>query len=316
MKNRESVTMSVVTAVALWLLSTCVHAGTTLPTLDQSSAMALGPTYPKEAIEKRHQGTVMLLVDIDASGKVAESRISTSSGFPELDQAALAVAPLWHFHPATRDGVAISHWITVPVNFNLSDLPPSQLASQPSMTPAEQAKIREELITTKNQPDTPESSGFLLQCKGPDGKLFTTRVLGPDCIVHEEISPMAVISDSPKGGWREVQSNAYGDFYFDDTSYGYVDAQAVPKRGQDGMAQTWLKVVWHKPVPVMHGTGTYNTMLMSLTYECRSNRMNGSIAWLYDSDGKVVNAYPPTPSILLRPEDPLASALQSYCKPN
>lgn len=193
----------------------------------------------------------------------------------------------------------------------------AQTSGGQQMTPAEQAKIRKELVVPSNQHSDPMASGFLLQCKGPDGKLFTTRVLGSDCIVHEEISPLAVISDTPRGDWRKVQSNASADYYFDDASYTYVDAQAAPKRGPEGGAETWVKIVWHQPKADIHGKAMYTTMLMSLTYSCRSNLMtSNNITWLYDTNGQVVGAYPPMPELRLKPDDPLAPALQTYCKTN
>lgn len=72
------------------------------------------PKYPIEAIRAGHEGTVMVEVHITSDGLVTSARVEQSSGFQELDNAAVASAYQWHLDPANG---SIQ---TLPVNFKLS----------------------------------------------------------------------------------------------------------------------------------------------------------------------------------------------------
>jgi len=88
----------------------------------QQLAVAVGtaPAYPRPAIQRNMQGTVMLRVHVDASGKPIEVSIEQSSGFRLLDEAALKhVKARWKFVPAQANGQAVEAWGLVPVEFVL-----------------------------------------------------------------------------------------------------------------------------------------------------------------------------------------------------
>ncbi|WP_423822294.1 energy transducer TonB [Salinisphaera sp. SPP-AMP-43] len=55
------------------------------------------PRYPAEAIQARHTGVVRLLAAITPEGDVLWPVIVQSSGYRELDDAALAAVGQWHF---------------------------------------------------------------------------------------------------------------------------------------------------------------------------------------------------------------------------
>jgi protein TonB len=81
---------------------------------------ATPPPYPIEALRAGTQGTVLLKVLVDASGKPVQVAIERSSGSRTLDDAARQhVLAAWRFHPAMRDGQAVQAWALVPVKFNL-----------------------------------------------------------------------------------------------------------------------------------------------------------------------------------------------------
>lgn len=77
------------------------------------------PPYPIESRRRGEQGTVLLLLQIDAQGKVEEVRLLRSSGHPRLDRAAAAALAKWRFRPARRGGVAEATAIEQPVEFRL-----------------------------------------------------------------------------------------------------------------------------------------------------------------------------------------------------
>ncbi|HUB89980.1 MAG TPA: hypothetical protein VMA74_09660 [Dyella sp.] len=180
------------------------------------------------------------------------------------------------------------------------------LASTPD-TPLERAALRDWVRQQSS------SDGYLFECKGSDGKFFTTRLLGPDCVVHEQLGPYVVLSDTPKAGWRKVQATAQADFYLDNSSFSYIDAQAVPKPGAGVMA--WLKIVYHQPRAVANTKNNemFTTQITSLSYGCKHNMVDYGIAWLYGADGKLVGAYLPL-TLVVQPQNPMAAALASFCK--
>lgn len=81
---------------------------------------ATPPAYPIRALRDRVQGTVLLKVLVDATGKPVRVLIERSSGSRVLDDAARRhVLAAWRFHPAMQGGHAIEAWAVVPVRFDL-----------------------------------------------------------------------------------------------------------------------------------------------------------------------------------------------------
>ena len=68
------------------------------------------PDYPARSVRNAESGTVTLALLIGASGKVSEAKVQRSSGFKELDRAALAALSMCKFKPATTNGVAEPAW--------------------------------------------------------------------------------------------------------------------------------------------------------------------------------------------------------------
>ena len=61
----------------------------------------------------------MLKVLVDASGRVGDIKVARSSGYPNLDTAALKAVRNWRFVPGKRAGIPISTWVEVPIAFSL-----------------------------------------------------------------------------------------------------------------------------------------------------------------------------------------------------
>jgi protein TonB len=78
------------------------------------------PKYPPQAVRQRHEGTVVLLVLVGTDGSAKDVKVDQSSGFRELDQAAIQAAQRWKFNPAKKGGAAVEGYARVPVTFNLS----------------------------------------------------------------------------------------------------------------------------------------------------------------------------------------------------
>lgn len=77
------------------------------------------PEYPQMAQRRGWEGTVLLRVEVMASGKPGQIQIQKSSGRPALDDAALAAVKRWRFVPAKQGDVAQSGWVSVPIDFKL-----------------------------------------------------------------------------------------------------------------------------------------------------------------------------------------------------
>ncbi len=65
------------------------------------------PRYPKESRRKKEQGTVRLRVLLGTDGRVETISVSSSSGFPRLDKAALDAVRRWRWAPVMRNGEPI-----------------------------------------------------------------------------------------------------------------------------------------------------------------------------------------------------------------
>jgi protein TonB len=75
------------------------------------------PVYPPQSRRRGEVGQVVLKVELDEQGRVAEARVQTSSGVPRLDEAALTAVRTWHCTPAMRAGRAVRAVALQPFNF-------------------------------------------------------------------------------------------------------------------------------------------------------------------------------------------------------
>lgn len=76
--------------------------------------------YPPLSKRRGEQGRVVVYALIGTDGRAKEARVTRSSGFERLDQAALnAVLRDWRFVPGKRGGVPEAMWFNVPINFVL-----------------------------------------------------------------------------------------------------------------------------------------------------------------------------------------------------
>jgi protein TonB len=74
-----------------------------------ANACAL-PAYPPRAVRNGDTGTTILALLIGADGRVGSARVERSSGFRELDRAAIDALSLCRFKPATNNGAPEAGW--------------------------------------------------------------------------------------------------------------------------------------------------------------------------------------------------------------
>lgn len=73
--------------------------------------------YPVELWDARIQGETMLMVHIDADGRVDSARVEESSGSPQLDSAAIHGGRQMRFTPGRRGDRRVGAWVRIPVRF-------------------------------------------------------------------------------------------------------------------------------------------------------------------------------------------------------
>ncbi|MCK7596292.1 energy transducer TonB [Microbulbifer sp. CAU 1566] len=93
-----------------------------IPVLVERPAFASppdAPVYPELARQRRQQGTVVVEVQLDASGTQVVRRLLQSSGVDSLDEAALRAVARWHFLPYRENGRARLSRVQLPIRFSL-----------------------------------------------------------------------------------------------------------------------------------------------------------------------------------------------------
>jgi len=76
------------------------------------------PEYSEEARKAKYQGTVVLNVEVDASGQVMNIRVNRSLGLG-LDERAIEAVKQWRFKPGMKDGKPVAVQTQVEMNFRL-----------------------------------------------------------------------------------------------------------------------------------------------------------------------------------------------------
>jgi protein TonB len=77
------------------------------------------PNYPSVARRRRYEGTVVLNVLVDTSGRAAEVKVARSSGYAVLDRSAKNDVRRWRFKPARKGFQTVEMWVKVPVRYEL-----------------------------------------------------------------------------------------------------------------------------------------------------------------------------------------------------
>lgn len=77
------------------------------------------PAYPAVSRRSGEEGTVVLRVELDETGRVAAAHVQSSSGHARLDEAALKAVKTWRCSPAQRNGQPVSATALQPFKFVL-----------------------------------------------------------------------------------------------------------------------------------------------------------------------------------------------------
>ena len=79
------------------------------------------PSYPKEAVDQKLEGTVILIVDVAADGTASKVVVERATPAGVFDAAALEAVKKWTFNPEMKGGKAVAGRVRVPVDFRMDD---------------------------------------------------------------------------------------------------------------------------------------------------------------------------------------------------
>ncbi len=85
-----------------------------------SPKKAIKPDYPRGARQRGEEGDVVIELHLSARGRVERVSIVTSSGFPELDDAALRAIKSARFTPAKRGDASVPSTARMTLTFRLN----------------------------------------------------------------------------------------------------------------------------------------------------------------------------------------------------
>jgi protein TonB len=75
--------------------------------------------YPDSSKRNNEAGRALVKVCVSSAGKLENAEVSTTSGFPLLDDAAIRYAKAMRFKPATSEGKPVEQCLNLPVKFEL-----------------------------------------------------------------------------------------------------------------------------------------------------------------------------------------------------
>lgn len=79
------------------------------------------PSYPADAVRRRAEGTVGLLVHVAENGVPLGVEVTESSGDGSLDRSAREAVALWRFQPARQHGAAVPFDYELSISFRFGD---------------------------------------------------------------------------------------------------------------------------------------------------------------------------------------------------
>ena len=112
----------------------------TRPTIDLSQPN-YQPTYPATAQKAGERGTAVVAVYVNAIGNPYKVILAETSGYADLDRAAVDAVRTWHFVPAKRDGVAVSEWTAVGIQFSPDGVAEAPVSDETKFAQAERNRV-------------------------------------------------------------------------------------------------------------------------------------------------------------------------------
>jgi TonB family protein len=149
-------------------------AGEANPHVD-TSGVNMQPAYPASALPNREGGEVVMRVRVTESGKVSQIRLLETSGFNDLDSAAIAAVLTWRFIPATKSGDPVPGNANVAVAF---EPPDAQTAAGQSDAPKSKEEFLPSLIHFRSSRNDLDTKTRPVPCS--NGRLIATVTFVPN----------------------------------------------------------------------------------------------------------------------------------------
>lgn len=111
--------IAVIGTIAAGLLSASALAADAGPKVDTSKPTPV--IYPVSAQQAGEEGTVIVNVYVTDAGKAKKIAVAKSSGYTDLDTAAVETALNWHYIPVSRSGASVSDWAAVQVVYKMPE---------------------------------------------------------------------------------------------------------------------------------------------------------------------------------------------------
>jgi TonB family protein len=86
------------------------------------------PDYPPRARERKETGVTSLVFTVTTAGTVRDINVTASSGYGDLDDAAVACAAKWQYRPAMKGGAPVDVSTEATVQWSLGEAYPSMAA--------------------------------------------------------------------------------------------------------------------------------------------------------------------------------------------
>jgi protein TonB len=107
------------TVIAAFLLSATSAAAMAAEVPASLDAKNCKAEYPKASLINEEQGDVKMAFLVGADGNVVDSKLEKSSGFKNLDKAAIKALSACKFKPGTKDGAVAQTWAKVDYSWKL-----------------------------------------------------------------------------------------------------------------------------------------------------------------------------------------------------
>lgn len=108
--------LSVLAALVLSSMTVAVVAAEVPASFDSKTCKA---DYPKASLMNEEQGTTSMSFLVGPDGTVVESKLEKTSGFKNLDKAAIKSISACKFKPGTKDGSPAQTWTKVDYSWKL-----------------------------------------------------------------------------------------------------------------------------------------------------------------------------------------------------
>jgi TonB family protein len=105
--------------------------GTLAPDAGIAVLQRVLPQYPIESVRAGEEGSAVLQVLVDESGRASEVRVARSSGYERLDDSAVKAVSLWKFAPSTKGALAVATWGEMELRFDLNHFTVSRIVDAP-----------------------------------------------------------------------------------------------------------------------------------------------------------------------------------------